>query len=219
MRWPRLLRRTGLVLAALTTTVGVVYSIALWQVWQLPVDDGRGADAAVVLGGYTTHGAPSADYAQRIARGVELYRQGRVHVLIFSGCATPGEPITTAAAGRTLALQLGVPGDCILVEPDSRTTLENLAFVKELAQTEAPHLQRLLIVSTDLHLARAQRMATDLHLRAKSVPSASTALGDAATRRAFARHEAWLYLKYLCYSQFRRLPTREDARLGRHRVG
>lgn len=208
--WRWLLYAVVLVVAS----AGVAYSGALWRVTRIPLDEGRSADAAIILGGYTARGVPSADFAARIRHGVELYQTGRVRQLIFAGCATPGEPCTTAAAGRDLAVSLGVPASVILVEPDSRTTFENLVFVK--AMLADAGVRRVVVVTSDLHLARAMRMAADLQLDASPSASPGPALGD---RGAFARQEARLYLKYLCYSRFLRLPTPEEARQGRHRVG
>jgi vancomycin permeability regulator SanA len=112
----------------------------------------RPADAAVVLGARVyADGRPSDALADRVRTACELYRNGLVGKLIFSG--GPGDgPIHETEAMQRMAVQLGVHPDDIWLDKQG---LNTLATVKN---TEAAltrwHAERLLVVSHAYHLPR-----------------------------------------------------------------
>ncbi|MDI7275087.1 MAG: YdcF family protein, partial [Anaerolineae bacterium] len=80
------------------------------------------ADAAIVLGAAAWGDEPSPVFRERINHAIELYRQGYVRKLIFTGASgQPGEPPESLVA-RQYALQCGVPEGDILVEVSSHIT-------------------------------------------------------------------------------------------------
>ena len=66
----------------------------------------------------------------------ELYHAGRFPLVVFTGANAPTTvdrfPRGEAVHYREIALDLGVPDDVILVEPEARNTGDNIAFTRRL---------------------------------------------------------------------------------------
>ncbi len=113
----------------------------------------RPADVAVVFGARAyANGEPSMALADRVRAAAELYNQGAVKRLYFSG--GPGDGVIHETESmRRLALRLGVPDSAISVdlaglntEATTRHTLQSLAERGEtrvLAVSEFYHLPRI----------------------------------------------------------------------------
>lgn len=116
----------------------------------------RPADLALAFGFHVLEGAE-----RRARRAAELYLQGLVPRLLFSGGA-PKSPGAEAEALRMVrvARESGVPRDAILVEPFSRTTAENVLCSRELLrQGDLLGLTKtMLLVSCAWHLGRIVRL-------------------------------------------------------------
>lgn len=104
------------------------------------------AEAALVLSG-------DVEYL-RVARAAALYRAGAVPLLVVTGAGVGGDD---AEALRDECVRLGVPRDRILVEAASTSTRENMLFVAPLLRARG--LRRVALVTSDLHMGRAERAA------------------------------------------------------------
>jgi uncharacterized SAM-binding protein YcdF (DUF218 family) len=149
----------GLVLLALT-----YLAVWLMQGWQQrthhvarPVVPP--VDAVIVLGGgmdpdgtLNTIGRARADAAMRL-----LARGDAAHAIFtgtgFAGDAAPSE----AAAMRARALARGAERERLIVEPDARTTLENLTLSFAIADRKG--FGRLAVLTDAFHLTRALALA------------------------------------------------------------
>jgi vancomycin permeability regulator SanA len=112
----------------------------------------RKADVAVVLGARAyADGRPSDALADRVRTACELYNEGLVAKLIFSGGPGDGNVHETEAM-RRMAVSLGVKDEDILVDEaglNTQATVENtLLLFKQLKA------QRVLVVSHFYHLPR-----------------------------------------------------------------
>jgi uncharacterized SAM-binding protein YcdF (DUF218 family) len=88
---------------------------------------------------------------RRVARGIEVFRQGAAPLLVMSGGGAGIVPEAEIMQG--LALAAGVPEAALIVEPRSRNTLEN---ARETAQLlHARGLLAVILVSDRVHLPRA----------------------------------------------------------------
>lgn len=116
------------------------------------------ADAVVVLGGGVEEGGTLPELAQRrVARGIELLEAGIAPRMILSGrCGLRvQEPrVTEAAAMAAFARSRGVPADALLLEEESRDTLGNAYFTREL-YLEPNGWKSIRVVTSDFHLSRA----------------------------------------------------------------
>jgi uncharacterized SAM-binding protein YcdF (DUF218 family) len=121
------------------------------------------ADAVVVLGGGLRPPLPPragvevAEGGDRLLTGLRLLRQGKAAVLVTSGGAVsfraddPAPP--EALWARDLAVELGVPGERILLNTRSGTTAEEAQDIGELGRRLG--WRRVLLVTSAYHLPRA----------------------------------------------------------------
>lgn len=158
------------------------------------------ADAAVVLGAAVWGAEVSPVFRERINHGIDLYRQGRVRKLIFTGGrGNSGEP-TESSAARQYALRSGVAAADILIEEKSHTTYENILYAKEVA--DARGVRKVLIVSDPLHMKRAVAMARDVGLAAEPSPTPSTRYRGLRSQAGLLAHETYYYIGYLLSRPF-----------------
>lgn len=94
---------------------------------------------------------------------VGLYRQGLVPLVVFTGATSPTTrermPRGEAVHYRERALELGVPGDVVLVEPRARNTGENIRFSRELLAERGTPVESVLLVSKPYEERRAYATA------------------------------------------------------------
>jgi uncharacterized SAM-binding protein YcdF (DUF218 family) len=118
--------------------------------WLIVDDAGETADAIVVLGG-------EAYPPNRTIHALNLYKQRRAPVVVFTGGALPGQPpeISSARVALRYALARGLPAEVALVVDTAQSTYDEATLVRELA---AHHGWRSLIIVTDpYHTRRAVR--------------------------------------------------------------
>ena len=183
-RWWR--RRRTLVAiiigAVLAVTVGpwVTVRVATAADIHGPSDAPRPAEAALVLGaGLAADGTPSPFMRERVATGAQLYRDGRVKVLLLSGDNSHRDyDEVTAMAG--IAAELGVPATAIV--------LDYAGFDSYSSCYRARHVfgaSSVIVVSQQFHLPRAVWLCQRLGLDTQGVyPPASY---SDATRRGEVR--------------------------------
>ncbi|UOP00874.1 YdcF family protein [Kingella potus] len=168
-----------------------------WSVYRtgqavLPAD--YAGDAAVVLGAAAWDSRPSPVFRERINHAVGLYRGGRVRKLVFTGGAVKKGFMSEGEVGRRYALKQGVPAEDILSENKSRTTYENLAYLR--APLREAGLRKIVIVSDPPHLARAAAVARDLGLDAEVSPTPTTRYAEGGSRFKFQLRETMLLAGY-----------------------
>jgi uncharacterized SAM-binding protein YcdF (DUF218 family) len=102
------------------------------------------ADAIVVVSG--------GDTDARISEGVKLYMQEWAPKLIFSGAAAEGD-VSNALAMKRIAVSAGVNTEDIIIEEDSKTTVENADFTADLILKN--EFQSIILVTSPYHQRRA----------------------------------------------------------------
>lgn len=115
---------------------------------------------AIILGGYTSIHQNGDGYfngaSDRFIEGVKLFNTGVAkHILISggNGSLVPGE-YKEANWTKTQLLIFKVPDSSILVENNSRNTIENAVFSRQILQKSGLKPPYLLITS-DFHMRRA----------------------------------------------------------------
>ncbi len=162
-------------------------------------------DVIIVLGTpVDADGKPILAMRRRVTRGIDLYRQGKAHrLLLTGGLGRPPE----AAAMRDLALDAGIPGEDIILEPTATTTLEN-AIRSSRLMTEQGY-SSALIVSDRLHLPRALLVFRCLGIRVKGASVAAWLPGPLRTSWRYPIYEAcalvWYVAMILCGRHRRKL--------------
>lgn len=138
-------------LPSLAVALGCAAAFPVLQVICLGwTDYRRPADVAVVFGARVyADGRLSDAVADRVRTAAQLYRQGFVKRLVFSG--GPGDgPIHETEAMRTMAVRLGVPTAAITLDREGlnteatvRNTMALAAHGRVLAVSEFYHLPRI----------------------------------------------------------------------------
>ena len=77
----------------------------------------------------------------------------------MTGGKVAGDVTTEAAVGRLFAIERGVPPEVIVVEDQSRTTLESVRAVAALLRADGA--ETAIFVSDRPHMLRVLRMAAD----------------------------------------------------------
>jgi uncharacterized SAM-binding protein YcdF (DUF218 family) len=111
------------------------------------------AQAIVVLGcRLPRDGRPGSAIERRVEVGVALLASGAAPFLVMSGGGDG--PRAEADVMRDLAVQLGAPETALLLERQSRNTLENATSSAVLLKARG--LQRVILVTERYHLFRAR---------------------------------------------------------------
>ncbi|MEV6419972.1 YdcF family protein [Streptomyces sp. NPDC051662] len=110
---------------------------------------------------------------------VALYRRGMMPLIVFTGATsqtTKGRmPRGEAEHYRDRALELGVPVDAILVEPNARNTGQNITLSRSLLEERGIEVSSVLLVSKPYEERRAYATARKLWPEAEFV-CASTSM-------------------------------------------
>jgi uncharacterized SAM-binding protein YcdF (DUF218 family) len=162
--------RLGLVGVAGGLFVVGYMSYRIWD--QGGRDEARKADAIVVLGAAQYNGTPSPLFEARLAHAVQLYKDGIAPIFIVTGGKLPDDRTTEAAAARAYAVAHGVRAEAILVEDQSRTTLEQLRTVSEMLRDRGLH--SAVLVSDRTHMLRSLRIARDQGIEAYGSPTTTS---------------------------------------------
>lgn len=150
----------------------IVLSISLWILTSKWIADGQKPAAnglneyAIILGAKVNGTIPSLSLLYRLEAAL-TYANDHPHVkLILSGGQGPDEHITEAEAMKRFLLDKGITADRLLLEQKSTSTYENILFSKEML----PHsINKVTIITSDYHLARARGIADDFGLQSDAV--------------------------------------------------
>lgn len=156
------------------------------------------ADAAIVLGAAVWGEQPSPVFRERINHAINLYKNGNVNKIIFTGGVGESHELAEAIVGQHYAINQGVKASDILTETQSRTTHQNLKNALEVARTHQ-QLTRFLIVSDPLHLKRAVLMAKNLGIDAYPAPTPTTRYRSLQSQMEFLMRETYFYFVYLVF--------------------
>ncbi|WP_328399653.1 YdcF family protein [Streptomyces sp. NBC_00390] len=109
---------------------------------------------------------------------VNLYKRGMAPLIVFTGATSRTThdrmPRGEAVHYRERALELGVPGDAVLVEPRARNTGENIRFSRELLAETGVGVSSVLLVSKPYEerrsYATARKLWPDVEIVSASTP-------------------------------------------------
>jgi uncharacterized SAM-binding protein YcdF (DUF218 family) len=169
---------------------GVIVGVALagytaYRIWDQGNRDERpAADAIVVMGAAQYDGRPSPLFAARLDHAIELFHTGVAPWLVVTGGKREGDRTTEAATARAYAIRHDVPEEAILVEDQSRTTLQSIRLVAALMADRA--LDSAVFVSDPSHMLRVLRMASDEGITGYGSPTRTSPLERDVARRADA---------------------------------
>lgn len=153
-----------------------------WNYWEPePVkfeDLQQKYDVAIVLGGYTHSLKKPRDRVHfneaydRLARGVELYKQGKADkILLSSGSAQViGEKVKASLIVEDHLKKWGIPENDLIVESNSRNTHENASLSAKKLKAKYPEGDFILVTSA-FHMYRAKACFNQEGIQVKPFPA------------------------------------------------
>lgn len=153
-------RLAGFVAAVMTVAVaGIVILLAGTYGVIYAYFDGTAelpADCALVFGAAVyAQNQPGPAITRRVAAAATLYNNEQVQTLILSGGRGEGVRHSEAQVMRALAIELGVQPQDIILEDQSHSTWENIAYAKNLTS----QCSSVVGVSDPYHLARIELLS------------------------------------------------------------
>lgn len=161
------------------------------------VSDAAPADAAIVMGAAVWGSRPSPVFAERIKHAINLYHEGRVRAIIFTGGLGRGDQLAEAEAARAYAVARGVPAEHIYVETISTVTFENVEQAAQIVEQQG--FSRVLMVSDPLHMKRAVTTARDMGLDAHPSPTPTSRYRSWWSKFGFLVRETGWYAGYVLW--------------------
>ena len=118
-------------------------------------------DYIIVLGAQMRSSGPSVIYRYRLQKACEYLEDNPGTICITTGARAANESISEGAGGRDYLVSLGIPEDRILVEEESRDTVQNIENALELAGISQNNEQatRIGIVTNGFHVFRGVHIA------------------------------------------------------------
>lgn len=120
------------------------------------------SDAAIVLGAQVRGNVPSMALRSRLDAALEFMEENQTAIVFVSGGKGDGENIPEAQAMYNYLEAHGADMSRVYMEPESRTTLENLRNTKALAEEMGMSLDGLCIITGEFHMSRAMFLASRL---------------------------------------------------------
>lgn len=134
------------------------------------------AQAIVVLGGHIQGNRRNwfepfdrANVIGRESLAAELYHAKKAPLIVLSGGALEGNVSDTANMARSLE-RAGVPSNAIVQETESQSTQENAELTQKTLQ--ALNLDKILLVTSALHMPRAMAAFQDTRISVIAAPLA-----------------------------------------------
>ncbi|MEA3334424.1 MAG: YdcF family protein [Chloroflexota bacterium] len=156
----------------------------------------RAADVIIVLGHPAVDdGSPSAAIEEEITLAVNLFNAGKGKAVIVSGGAVRNTHIE-AEVMADLARRLGLPAGALVVEANSRDTIENAAYCRRIMTDRDWHTA--IVVTTPHHVRRADNIFDAEGIRHKmAYPATSYEFASCSRRLRALGYEviglAWLF--------------------------
>ncbi len=155
---------------ALPTAVVAIIGFPLLQMITFgQTDYARNADVIVVFGARTyADGQPSQALADRVRAACGLYQRGLATTMIFSGGPGDGDVHETQTM-KQMAIDLGVPADHILLDPDGLNTAATVRNSQAVLHKAIG--VRMLAVSHFYHLPRVKLTYEQAGMEVYTVPA------------------------------------------------
>lgn len=166
------------------------------DIWRFAGQSATGkADAALVLGAAVIGSRPTPVLEERLRHAETLFKSGQVAKIVVTGGRSPEDDLTEAQASKNWLVAAGVPAGDVLLENQSRTTIENLAFAKPVLKARG--IGSVLVVSDPLHMRRAMMIAERVGIPARPSPTPTSRYQSWQTTLPFLAREVWFMGQYL----------------------
>ena len=123
-------------------------------------DNGKTADAIVVMGAAQYDGTPSPLLESRLSVALELWNNKRAPVIALTGGKRDGDRFTESEAGSAWLVSRGVSPNAIVMETEGQSTWQSVQALAPVLKAKA--LSRVIVVSSDWHIGRTSASLEDL---------------------------------------------------------
>ncbi len=131
------------------------------------------ADIVIILGAKVNGSQPSITLQNRLDAAYTYLLNKPNSLVVVSGGQGIGEDISEAQAMKNYLLERGIQENRIFLEPESKTTRENLCYSQQILKAAGHSSQRVLIVTSDYHLFRACWLAKQYFTSVDGLPGQS----------------------------------------------
>ncbi len=134
----------------------------------------RSSEVYVLLGGGITQGTPvgsiptDAAYS-RIVEAATLYRKYPKKIIVTGGRVYDRESPSESSVYRSVLASLGVPEEDIILEEESRNTLENAILTKKIL--DKMEVSSITLITSATHMFRAKNTFTSTGLQVATAPT------------------------------------------------
>lgn len=136
------------------------------------IDHAEPSDVIVVLGsGLRRDGSPGPSLYRRAEKAARLYEEGYSPNIICTGGFTAGQVRSEAQACAEILRDEGVPASAIVLEEQSRSTIENAMYTRQIMDSNG--WQTAVVVSDGYHLLRAGWIFQQAGVQAVTSPADS----------------------------------------------
>lgn len=145
-------------------------ALFLYSLFYQIVPKNRSCDFVIVHGAGLLEGRRvSPLLARRLEKGIQIYKlSGKKAKIIVSGGQGKDETISEAQAMKDYLLSHAIPTESIILENQSKTTMENLRFSKKIMDGLMKSY-RCIFVTNDYHVFRAGTYARKIGLKADGI--------------------------------------------------
>jgi SanA protein len=192
--WQRKRRWLALAVVIALLPFGAVVAVRAYSAWQArdaiyTLETVPDSDVAIVFGAQIIRNErPSAMLADRVKLAAELYRAGKVRVLLFTGDNSL-ENYNEPEVMRQYALGLGIPDDAITLDYAGFRTYDSCYRARDIFKVD-----QAILVTQQFHLDRALLVCRQLGIEAVGVAA------DVMRPTGYAARS-------LFYSQVREFPS------------
>lgn len=111
-------------------------------------------DAVIVLGAGVHGERISLPLKFRLDKAIEYHRKNPGAIIVVSGGKGFQESISEAQAMHKYLVSQGIPENCIIKEENSTSTIENMAYSKEILDTYFDKEYSVVIITNNFHIYR-----------------------------------------------------------------
>jgi uncharacterized SAM-binding protein YcdF (DUF218 family) len=161
-------------LAAVGMTAAWYVGMCSWMFVEARSEEGAEIDVVLILGAGLKDGRPTPTLERRIHTALDFLLEHPEVSAVACGGVGPGQQRSEAEVIRNALVHGGVASNRILLEPRSSSTVENLRFALPLVRQIVPDgSPRVLLVTSNFHLARAKMLARNQGFVPYSLPAST----------------------------------------------
>lgn len=133
-----------------------------WEVEGVQIKDVKSYDIGVVLGGMSEYNNDLKTLSlrrggDRIWQAITLYKKGKIKKILISGDSgyVIDRGLHEAKQMKEILVSWGISEQDVLTETLSKNTFENARETKKLLSRSHPHVNRVLLITSGIHMKRA----------------------------------------------------------------